>query len=126
MSHQKNLSKEYLLKNIKIIEWHLTVKNGLQCSYELDGNTYFLIAEPWRLTTLLSNVYLINDRRIKEGFLQVNHNGIWKPFSWYVSDAGYDTIDLVLICMEHEMTKGIVECITDTYIAARMKPLNYN
>jgi hypothetical protein len=116
---------DYLLSNIKIIEWHLTAKLGLQCTYEIEGIIYHLLATPFRLTTLLSNVYLINDRRIKEGSLQVHHNGVWKPFNWYVSDANYDSIDLVLICSEHEKTK-MVEQISDTYIAARMKPLNWN
>jgi hypothetical protein len=35
-------------------------------------------------------------------------------------------IDLVLICSQHEQTKAIVEEVSDMYIAARMKPLNWN
>lgn len=118
-------NKEYLLQNIQIIEWHLTVKLGLQCSYELDGKTYYLIASPFRLTTFLSDLYLINDRRIKEGHLQVKTNDVWMPFSWYVPLANYSTADLVLICCRHEETKAI-ESIPDEYMAVRLKPLCYN
>jgi hypothetical protein len=118
-------NKEYLLQNIQIIEWHLTVKLGLQCSYELDGKSYYLLANPLRLTTLLSNVYLINHRRILSGSLQVQYLGTWMPFAWYVPMANYSSADLVLICAEHEETKAI-ESIPDGYMAARLKPLCYN
>ena len=120
-----NHHKDYLLENITIGEWSLSSKNGLSCTYLLDGVTYHLLASPFRLTTLLSDIYLINDRRIKEGFLQVKFNGVWMPFGWYVTECKFDTIDLVIICARHEETK-VIESITDTYIAARMKPLNYN
>jgi hypothetical protein len=113
---------DYLLSNIKIIEWHLTAKLGLQCTYEIEGIIYHLLAAPFRLTTLLSNVYLIDDRRIKDGNLQVHHNGVWKPFQWYVSDADYDSVDLVRICAEHESTKMIEE-IKESYIIANCKPI---
>ena len=117
---------EYLLSNIKIIEWHLTAKNGLQCTYEIDGITYHLLATPFRLTTLLSDVYLIDDRRVIAGILNVKFLGTWMPFSWYVSEVRLNMIDLVLICSQHEQTKAIVEEVSDIYIAARMKPLNWN
>jgi hypothetical protein len=123
MNHHTN--KQYLLENIKILEWFLSTETGLQCTYEIDGITYHLLASPFRLTTLLSNVYLINDRRLRDGCLQVQRNDVWMPFSWYVTECHFDTIDLVLICSEHEQSKSIME-ISDTYIAARMKPLNYN
>ncbi len=118
-------TKEYLLANIQIIEWHLNTNTGLQCSYELDGKTFYLMAAPYELTTILSNVYLINDRRIERDCLEVHFNGFWMPFSWYVPLSKFDTIDLVLICAEHEELKVIQE-LKESVFLSRLKPLCYN
>jgi hypothetical protein len=117
---------DYLLSNVKIIEFFLSISNGLRVTYELDGNTYFLFADKQRLTTLLSDIYLIDDRKVDRGVMMVKWAGVWVTFAEYVSSVRFNTIDLVLIVSRHESTKAIQKFCTDEALVASWYPICEN
>lgn len=103
---------------ISIISWDINKTTGLNISYSIGLNNYHLQAEPFRATTLLSNCYLIDERKIVNGRLYVRLWDNWIPFNVYAACtelSSYEALDLV---KEHEATKAI--CGVMRYSALNM------
>jgi hypothetical protein len=120
-----NHHTQYLLESIKIVNHLKKWNEGIVITYHFENKELFMIADPERLTMLLMDCNLINDRRESSNGWYVNVNGQWQRFSWYITEVNYSDADLLLLCAEHESRK-IIEAVPDIFMAARFKPLCYN
>ena len=91
----------------QLIQWELNPEFGLFISYSIGLNNYYLIAEPFKATTYLVNRYIIENRKVTEGILKVEIDGIWITFSLYAETFKLSEIEAMELVLEHEETKAI-------------------
>jgi hypothetical protein len=108
MKKNYSTTTESLLQSLKVINYKMSKRDGLSVNYHIGSETFYnLPIGTWLTTTHLSDCLMIEDRRVREGVLEVCVRKVWLSFALYCDTHTFSEKDILYLAIRIEQNKGI-------------------